>query len=183
MNGVGYDTSIRFRNEILTLVGYGDEDYFYGWIVTSRRQWNLDFGYYEGRDMRALAFGNVKISKGLSSVDGSGVVTAKLEYSTFDGSTIEVVRNQTGSYTIGLPIGWFAGDANAIYAPDRCIVMATGTEGATRNVAVYNKTYNDKDHLLMVQFHVADYSGNNVDAGFNFIIYGAMQWLNYYQGI
>lgn len=181
MNGVGYTTNIPFTNEILTLVGYGDEETFYGWIVASRQQWKVAYGYFEGRDMRALAFGNVKVSTG--SVDGHNVVSASLQYSSFDGTQLTVTRNQAGSYTIGLPIDWFGGDANGIYAPDRCIVMATGTEGATRNVAVLNKTYNDKDHLLMIGFHVADYNGNNADAGFNFIIYGAMQWLNYYQGV
>ncbi len=183
MNGVGYTTNVRFANEILTLVGYGDEDTFYGWIVASRQQWKVDYGYFEGRDMRALAFGNVIITTGISSVDGHTVVSARLAYSSFDGTQLTVTRNQTGSYTIGLPISWFGGDSSGDYAPDRCIVMATGTEGATRNVAVLNKYYNGKVHLLMIGFHVADYKGNNVDAGFNFIIYGAMQWLNYYQGL
>ena len=47
----------------------------------------------------------------------------------------------------------------------------------------FSETCEDKDHLLMIGFHVADYNGNNADAGFNFIIYGAWQWLNYYQGV
>jgi len=174
--------SVEFANEILTLVGYGDDQNFYGWVITSRSQWKLSGGYYEGRDMRALAFGNVKISTDISHANDP-TVAVKLEYSTFDGSSLTVTRNQIGSYTIGLPIDWFAGDASGILAPDRCIVLATGTEGATRNVAVLNKTYNDKDHLLMVGFHVADYNGNNVDAGFNFAIYNAMQWLNYNQDL
>lgn len=181
MNGVGYSSQIRFCNEILTLVGYGDENTFYGWIVASRRQWNVGVGYHEGRDMRALAFGNVKLSK--SNVEGQSVVTASLEYGASDGSTLAVTRVSAGIYTVGLPIGWFAGDSNASFAADRCLVLATGTEGATYNVAVTNKTYDSTNQLLNIWFHVADNNGYNVDAGFNFIIYGAMQWLNYYQGL
>ena len=178
MDGVGYSYPISFYNEIITLVGYGDEINFYGWVLTNRQQLLLDTNrpfYYFGKEIKALAFGIIG-----STV--SGVNLDRLQYSSFDGTRLTVDRRNPGVYVLKLPISWFAGDVNGSYAADRCVVMATPMATGNCNVGVSQRVYDSENHTLNVIFNFCT-NGVATDGCFSFVIYSAMQWQNYDQSL
>lgn len=84
-------TTVRFSNEYLELLGYGDDITFFGWIVLNRKD-IVTSGKY-GCYQQVLA-------QGVVSVSGTSV---SVKYFTFDGTTLSVGRTGVGRYTVYLP--------------------------------------------------------------------------------
>lgn len=101
-------TAFESSYECTELLGYGNEDTFYGWIVVSRTLFSTNYNF--GRNISPLAFGRVtglsstpyfdiiKYSK--RSTDSSNIVS--------NGSVMAVTRNGTavGKYYIYIPKAW-----------------------------------------------------------------------------
>lgn len=84
-------SSIRFSRELLELLGYGDDQTFFGWIVLNRRD-----------IMTSSKYGSFQLvlAQGIVSVSGTSV---SIKSNTFDGKSISVGRSGTGRYTVYLP--------------------------------------------------------------------------------
>lgn len=87
-------TGIKVSRECVTLLGLGDTDNFYGWLVLGRS--DIDTSQSYGHGKKILAIGKVT---GTSS-------GATISCQTFDGSTLKVTRNNTGVYTVTIPSAW-----------------------------------------------------------------------------
>ena len=155
---------LNFSNEILDLIGYGNDDKFYGWIVNKRDN-IMTMGKY-GHNLKCLCFGTVTFSSSSSaSIDS---------LKTFDGTSTSTsyhisqrfsIVSDTNSCTITMPQCWFR-DA----ASDSLHVVLT---------PVYN--------TRIPQVALGTISGNSfkvhVDkcpASFNFMLYNKNDWMSFY---
>ena len=142
-------SSIRFSKEVIEMMGYGDNQTFFGWIVTNRMD-IVTTGKY-GSNLRYLAQGTVTAS-------GS---SASIRYLTFDGGSMSVSRVATGRYRVNMP--WSLSS--------QYFVMLTGiwSENGPRYACV--------DGVYSNYFYVSvadDASRNN--GGFNFIVVSNANW-------
>lgn len=164
-NGVAKTTPVDFVDEIVTLVGYGDDTNFYGWVIADRKQYYVSSGHFFGRDLTALAFGRIKLKANII-----------LTYSTFDGKTITATRTNTGIVTISIPLSWFGSISTPVVA-DQCFVMLSCESGGGYSVGVYSKTINN--NTIDIVCSMARHDGVAADGDFTFIIYNAWQWRNF----
>lgn len=164
-NGVAKTTFVDFVDEIITLVGYGDDTNFYGWVIADRKQYYVSSGHFFGRDLTALAFGRIKLKANII-----------LTYSTFDGKTITATRTNTGIVTISIPLSWFGSISTHVVA-DQCFVMLSCESGGGYSVGVYSKTINN--NTIDIVCSMASHDGVAADGDFTFIIYNAWQWRNF----
>ncbi len=88
-------SSIKVSRECVTLLGLGDSSSFYGWLVLDR----VDI-------MTSKKYGHCKKVLALGQVKGTPNGASFAQYTTFDGSQLSVVRNNTGVYTITFPSSW-----------------------------------------------------------------------------
>lgn len=82
--------------EFVELVGVGEDDTFYGWLVTDRG--NIETNARYGRRLNVLAMGFVT---GRTS-DG----TCGMSYKSFDGEKLSCSRTAQGQYTVTVPSVW-----------------------------------------------------------------------------
>lgn len=162
---VPYNHEMFFTNEILTLVGYGDETNFYGWILTDRRQINASELNY-GSDMRYLAMGTL-----IQTIGDQNHVAYLFRGITFDSQSLTITRLSVGAVRVSLPGSWFGSSQNLL--DSYCLVFATPTTEHT-HVAVTNKTYDDKDDLCLIDFIVSQ-QGARIDGTFSFLIVSLLQ--------
>lgn len=140
---------ISFSREVIEMIGYGDNQTFFGWIVTNRMDIMTSSKY--GNPLRHLAQGTVTAS-------GS---SASIRYLTFDGGSMSVSRVATGRYRVNLP--WSLSS--------KYFVMLTGiwSENGPR--------YACTDGIYSNYFYVSvadDPARNN--GGFNFIVVSNGNW-------
>lgn len=162
--GNAISSTVQFVDEIVTLIGYGDEENFYGWIIADRKQYHVNGGLMFGRDMTALAFGRIRMK--------SNIV---LTYSSFDGKTITATRTSAGKVTISIPKIWF-GSAISVSSLDYCMVILSSECGGEYGVGVLSKTINGNS--IDIECSVNN-DGVYVDGDFCFIVYNAYQWRNF----
>lgn len=114
--------SITLSREMVELMGYGDSDTFFGWIVFRRIDIGTDYRY--GRCKKVLAEGHAVISYNSSSK----VWKRNLYYTTFDGSTITLTRNGVGNYrlTISCATGTGNGTGAWVTQTNHLFVQVTG---------------------------------------------------------
>ncbi len=163
-NGVAKTTHIGFNHEIVTLVGFGDESTFYGWIVADRKQYYIpseNYNYY-GRNMTALAYGRVRLTANIPLTS----------FRTFDNNSITATRTTTGVVTITIPLVWFGTTSSP--SLDNCIVTFSSESGGGYNVGLVSKTVNN-DKIDIVCSMVG-YDGVAYDGAFIFMVYNASQW-------
>ena len=92
----GHELSyISLSNELVELVGYGDDTTFFGWIVTKRIDFMTSAQY--GAGLKCLLMGKITGTT-------SGVTSNYLK--AFDASSISVSRTNTGLYRITVPTSW-----------------------------------------------------------------------------
>lgn len=100
-------SELQISREVIELMGYGDDETFFGWIVLRRVNMMTTSRY--GRNLNVLA-------QGVVSGYSSG---ASISYKSFDDGNLSVSRLGEGRYRVNVPSNW--GLIAGSY-----IVMATG---------------------------------------------------------
>lgn len=145
---------ITLSREVVELIGYGDTDNFYGWIVLSRTDLGTTYSY--GHQLKALAVGKVMTTT-------SGTITARGV--TFDGSELIVRRVDAGWYEVTFNANWFANI-------DSVCVMATGCNNGEPYepvATVHDMTTNS----FVISTH---YEGLPKEGSFTFVVLNISDW-------
>lgn len=140
---------LQISREAIELLGYGDSQNFYGWIVMARIDLMPRYSY--GHGLKVLAMGKVT-----GTTSG-----ASLSYKSFDGKTMSVTRVSQGKYRINFPTTWFSQTSD-------CFVMVTPTSliygGSNPNRATVTTVGNGYFEVILAD----DFSLN--DGNLNFTI-------------
>ena len=150
-------SELQISREVIELMGYGDDETFFGWIVLRRVNMMTTSRY--GRNLNVLA-------QGVVSGYSSG---ASISYKSFDDGSLSVSRLGKGRYRVNVPSNW--GLIAGSY-----IVMATGkgysagssTAPIKATVVNLQSTYFEVD--------TSDYESRN-DGSFIFQITNLNDWL------
>lgn len=144
-------SELQISREVIELMGYGDDETFFGWIVLRRVNMMTTSRY--GRNLNVLA-------QGVVSGYSSG---ASISYKSFDDGSLSVSRLGEGRYRVNVPSNW--GLIAGSY-----IVMATGKGYAPIKATVVNlqSTYFEVD--------TSDDESRN-DGSFIFQITNLNDWL------
>ena len=144
-------SELKMSREVIELMGYGDNNTFFGWIVLRRINMMTTARY--GRNLNVLA-------QGVVSGYSSG---ASISYKSFDGLTLSVSRLAVGKYRVYIPSTWGLTASNYI-------VMMTGYgEGLMKaSLLTRSSTYFDVE--------VSDDESRN-DGSFIFQITNLNDWL------
>jgi hypothetical protein len=155
---------LQFSNEIIDLIGYGDEDEnFHGWIVNKRDNIMTKSKY--GHNLKCLCFGNVSFAS-----DGSASLS---NLKTFDGTTNSSsyhtsqrfsISGGANSCTITMPVCWFNGGANGRLHVELTPVYNTRIPQVALG-SIYNNSFT---------VHVDKYP-----AAFNFMLYNKNDWFTF----
>ena len=150
-NGKTYQTLTLNEYEAVEMIGYGDNQKFYGWIIL--RRFYTDPTHMRGRTLHAAYMGNVSRDGTLKKV------------MRYDAATVTVKKTDTGRYSVAINPPFT--DANNYIVFATCDTTEEGTTG--RFAAIYNKTAQG--------FNVYtgdDNSPNN--SGFTFMIINTIDW-------
>lgn len=168
-NGIS-TSELKLSREVVELLGYGDENTFYGWIVLNRK--NLMTNYRYGREARCLLMGRITITG--NSVQFNKIVcydgtraTSGTSFTTKDG-TVSMWRGAEGRCYLIIPSAWFSN-------MEDILVQATGygwVSGSTSSPCKATATPTSK---TSIRFDVSDDAGNN-DGSFMFAIYNMNDW-------
>lgn len=141
-------SSLRFSRELLELLGYGDDQNFFGWIVLNRRD-----------IMTASKYGSFQLvlAQGIVSLSGTSV---SVKSNTFDGKSVSVGRSGEGRYTVYLP--WSL--------DSKYFVQATGYYTTTPIYVTITGIYSS---YFTIQ--TQDDSTAN-DGSFNFQVFSTASW-------
>ena len=151
-------STIKLSREAVELLGYGDTNSFYGWIVLKR----IDLGTVSryGHHMKMLAVGRVT---GTAS-------DASISYHSFDGTTLSVVRNDRGIYTVSWTnTNWYA-DADSVFA----MVCGYGVIVENNDNPLYASVKTQTKISITVQ--TADDNSRN-DGSFSFFLMNFDDWI------
>ena len=150
-NGKTYPTLTLNEYEAVEMIGYGDNQKFYGWIIL--RRFYTDPTHMRGRTLHAAYMGNVSRDGTLKKV------------MRYDGATVTVKKTDTGRYSVAINPPFTNANNYIVFAT--CDTTEEGTTG--RFAAIYNKTAQG--------FNVYtgdDNSPNN--SGFTFMIINTTDW-------
>ena len=179
INGSRRTTQLTYSNEILSLVGYGTESEFYGWVVVDRDAFYGNPESY-GNNLRALMIGNVTIGK-----DEQSHTVTTLYGSVFDDeATVGFDIGPTiGSYVLTVPASWFKRSnigMNGVFAPILDTVLLIGSsdaEGVT--VHTISKVYDHNNDTIKITIRTVMISGATpVWSIYSFILLNSNQWQN-----
>lgn len=167
-DGYRFTNALSYSNELVSMVGYGTEDTFYGWVVTDRVSFYGNPQNY-GSYLRGLFIGHVKIA------NNSGILYGAV----FNGGSVGIARSGAGVYVLSVPSAWFKKytilqtvDVESIY-----VVATSMSSGIV--VAVTNKVEDTNNGVVNITIELTNNSGNGVDAPFDFIMYNGDQWSNW----
>ena len=157
-------STLKLSREAVELLGYGDTNSFYGWIVLKRIDLGTNKRY--GHQMKMLAVGRVT----------SKMNSATISYHSFDGTTLTVtkVANEVGKYVISWNnANWFA-NANSPF------IIATGYGKTLANDTEFNDTavfanVAEQTTTSVTIWTADDASRNN--GSFNFFIMNFDDWI------
>ena len=157
-------STLKLSREAVELLGYGDTNSFYGWIVLKRIDLGTNKRY--GHQMKMLAVGRVT----------SKMNSATISYHSFDGTTLTVtkVANEVGKYVISWNnANWFA-NANSPF------IIATGYGKTLKNDSEFNDTavfanVAEQTTTSVTIWTADDASRNN--GSFNFFIMNFDDWI------
>ena len=153
-------SSIYLSREIVELIGYGDSQNFYGWVVLTRTDLGTNRCY--GHNIKVLAMGVVTVT-GTTNAD----ITAMGQ--TFDKSSLSLVRNDTGKYTITFGnTDWFENDEDVFV-----MVTGCGSCADNSNKPIY-ANLNSKNKYGFTVWTGDDDTLN--DGSFNFIVMNYSDW-------
>ena len=157
-------SKLKLSREAVELLGYGDSNSFYGWIVLKR----IDLGTVSryGHGMKMLAVGRVT----------SKMSSATISYHTFDGTTmaVEKVSGETGIYKVTWNnSNWFAG-------ADSPFIILTGFGKTLKSDTAFNDTavfanLAEQTKTSFTAWTADDASRNN--GSFNFFIMNFDDWI------
>ena len=150
-NGKTYQTLTLNEYEAVEMIGYGDNQKFYGWIIL--RRFYTDPTHMIGRTLHAAYMGNVSRDGTLKKV------------MRYDAATVTVKKTDTGRYSVAINPPFT--DANNYIVFATCDTTEEGTTG--RFAAIYNKTAQG--------FNV--YTGDDNtpnNSGFTFMIINTTDW-------
>ena len=155
------------------MLGYGDEDFFSGWIVLNRSRIAAYVNY--GRELTPVAIGKVD-----GSTSGSASFATLKVCDTgdkVDGSNIMKVTHAgvTGFYYLDCPVGWFAKKED-IYVDVTGIGSSVGETGTWPvKASVYDIDDEISRFYYRITIAVSDDSSAN-DGSFYFKLYNMAQW-------
>ena len=148
----------------MELLGIGEDNTFYGWLVTNRL--NIETNKMYGRKQLVLANGSVRFS----GTDTNPGCTSTVK--TFDGSSmsVSVVTTVTGRYQVNIPVTW------GLSASDYMVMLTP-----------YGRPYGTTSDYILKATLVSQYSGyfqveladdntNNWGGGFNFQVINLNDW-------
>ena len=153
--------NIQLSRESVELIGYGDSENFYGWIVQSRV--NLATHYRYGHQLNVLAMGTVKF------ISSPSTRVPIMDYKTFDGSTLTMTHLAQGSFRIEFDsnVNWFNEDSDVM-------VMVTGYGSGENGGVVYANLQGCFTSHFAVR--VGDDASLN-DGGFQFMVFNRGEWI------
>jgi hypothetical protein len=147
---------LKMSREVVELLGYGDENNFYGWIILKRNDLMTNYAY--GSPLKCVAFGRV------TGTDSSALI----QQSTFDGKAIEVERQGTGTYKLTMPTSWFASQNSMPF------IMVCGYGTVYNGDGPQKATVRDVTATTFLVDCSDDASRN--DGSFQFMIYNQYMW-------
>lgn len=155
---------IQLSRESVELIGYGDSESFYGWIVQSRV--NIGTHYRYGHQLNVLSMGFVS----MSLRDGS--ITPGLQGYSFDGTKPTVTRNSTGDFLVELgSTAWVDNEffLHVIVSGFRAYDRGTGS-----TAAAFPYVYDQTDHSFSVR---VSNGSSLIDCGFRFMVINLDDWM------
>lgn len=150
--------------EAVELLGIGEDNTFYGWLVTNRL--NIETNKMYGRKQLVLANGSVRFS----GTDTNPGCTSTVK--TFDGSSmsVSVVTSVTGRYQVNIPVTW------GLSASDYMVMLTPYGRpyGTTSDYILKATLVNQYSGYFQVE--LADDNTNNWGGGFNFQVINLNDW-------
>ncbi len=150
--------------EAVELLGIGEDNTFYGWLVCNRL--NIETNKMYGRKQLVLANGSVTFTGTTSSPSCS------ISFKAFDGSTItaSVVSGTTGRYCVTFPSAW------GLSSSDYMVMLtpkgrASGSSSEACLKATLMEQYSNYFYV-----ELSDDATNNWGGGFNFQIINLNDW-------
>ena len=143
-----YENGRKFRSfessyECTELLGYGDKDTFYGWIIVSRTLFSTNYNF--GRNVSPLAFGKVNGVAATPSFDIYKFSNRNTESTNKVSSnyTMVVTRvgTEVGKYYIYVPKSWFV-SAQYIFVDLIGVGTSEGAGTAPVKATLYDITSN-----------------------------------------
>lgn len=147
---------LKMSREVVELLGYGDENNFYGWIILKRNDLMTNYAY--GSPLKCVAFGRV------TGTDSSALI----QQSTFDGKAIKVERQGTGTYKLTMPTSWFASQNSMPF------IMVCGYGTVYKGDSPQKATVRNVTATTFLVDCSDDASRN--DGSFQFMIYNQYMW-------
>lgn len=166
-DGVLKTTLKLASREFVELLGIGEDNTFYGWLVTNRG--NIETNGKYGRQQRVLVNGMVRYTG-----NGSSSHSCSLTYKSFDGSTVYAycMTSVTGRYQITLPSAW------SLSANDYMVMITpVGRPHGESSESILKATLQEQ-YGTYFYVETADDNSNNWGGGFNFQVININDWTN-----
>ena len=125
-------SELNISRELITLLGYGDNSTFYGWIVVNRIDLATTKRY--GHCLKALAHG---------TIIGTSSTASLSNVRSFDKSSLSVSRQGVGWYRLTFPSTWFNSPASDLGLILTGRIIYDGTAPAKGSIKTISSTYVD----------------------------------------
>ena len=125
-------SELNISRELITLLGYGDNSTFYGWIVVNRIDLATTKRY--GHCLKALAHG---------TIIGTSSTASLSNVRSFDKSSLSVSRQGVGWYRLTFPSTWFNSAASDLGLILTGRIIYDGTAPAKGSIKTISSTYVD----------------------------------------
>ena len=157
-------STLKLSREAVELIGYGNDDVFFGWVVLKRVDLGTESKY--GHPMKMLAVATVEVTK----IDDDHF-TPSIIYHTFDGSTMSVSRTEKGIYVVTWSNNSWFKDSTSVFA----MVCGYGTiKDYSATTPLYASVKEKTRTSITIQ--VADDDSRN-DGGFSFFLMNFDDWV------
>ncbi len=157
-------STLKLSREAVELIGYGNDDVFFGWVVLKRIDLGTESKY--GHPMKMLAVATVEVTK----IDDDHF-TPSISYHTFDGSTMSVSRTEKGIYVVTWSNNSWFKDSTSVFA----MVCGYGTiKDYNATTPLYASVKEKTRTSITIQ--VADDDSRN-DGGFSFFLMNFDDWV------
>lgn len=172
-DGRKFSSALSYSNELVSLVGYGTNSEFYGWVVVDRSPFYGSPQTY-GSNLRALMLGNVKVV-----TNGNSQTYAILYGAVFDGSTVYIERPLTGAILLSVPTTWFKKYGMIPMVDTDSICVIATPKKSNGNVVVKVNSINESNDRVLIAMTTVGIDGYLTDADFSFVLYNGDQWRNW----
>ena len=172
-NGRKY-TEFNSSYECSEMIGYGDDDNFYGWVVVRRTLFSTNYNF--GREVTPLAMGRVTGAD--TSASFAICKTVNKDNATVDGSHVMKVdyAGTTGHYYLYCPKSWFvSADYIGVHLTGFGYVSGSTTAPAGADVVAITSTTLSGYQVWRIEVVVHDDDTPNAGSFF-FQLYNMAQW-------